>query len=90
MSIFVKALLKVQNIGNYSSLVEIRISQLKRSMSLKETLLFNDPNISEALSTIHDKYAVVPADKFPNNIVLTCNKHIRIEIRLDSLQGNPT
>jgi len=43
------------------SLIQIPISKPK------------DPDVAETLSTIHDKYVVVPADKAPNNIVLIGN-----------------
>lgn len=38
-------------------------------MSSKATSLFKDPGIAETMS-IHNKYAVIPADKVSSNIVL--------------------
>jgi hypothetical protein len=32
-------------------------------------------DLPETMSTIHDKYVIVPTDKTPNNIVLICKKH---------------
>ena len=36
-------------------------------MSTKATYVFKDPEVAETLSTIHNQYVVVPADKVPNN-----------------------
>jgi hypothetical protein len=48
----------------------------------------------EAMSTIHDKYVVVPIDKALNNIVLICKSQkidcLKIELDLDISQGDPT
>ena len=41
-------------------------------MSGNATSVFKDPYVAKALSTIHNKYVVVPADKAQNNIVLIC------------------
>ena len=56
------------------SLIQIRIRKRKRSMTTKATSVFKDPQVAETLSTIHDKYVVVSADKPLNNIVLICKK----------------
>ena len=45
------------------SLIQIRIRKLKRPISAKATYVFKDADVTETLSTIHDKYVVVPADK---------------------------
>ena len=46
------------------------------------------------LSSLHDKYVVVPADKASNNIVFVCKKHyydcLIQELSVDSDAGNPT
>ena len=47
----------------------------RRSMSTKATSAFKYPEVAETLSTIHDTYVVVPADKAPNNFVLICKKN---------------
>jgi hypothetical protein len=44
-------------------------------MSTKATSAFKYPEVAETLSTIHDTYVVVPADKAPNNFVLICKKN---------------
>ena len=38
-------------------------SNPKRLMSTEVIYVFNYPDVDETLSTIHDKYIVVPADK---------------------------
>ena len=57
-------------------------------------ITFKDPEVSETLSTIHDKGVAVTAEKVPNNIVLICKKHyidcLKTELGLDSSQGNPS
>ena len=57
------------------SLIQIRVSNLKGSMSTKAPSIFKDPQVIEELSNLHDKYVVVPADKASNNIVFVCKKH---------------
>jgi len=79
-------------------LIQIRIEKSRRSVSTKPTYVLKDHKVAETLSTIHDKYVVVPADKAlnnrHNNSVLVCKKHyidcLKIELGLDSSQGNPT
>ena len=60
----------------------------ENSVSTKATSVFKDLEIAETLSTIYDKYGVVPADKVPNN------KHyidcLNIVLGLYSSQANPT
>ena len=55
-----------------SSLIQIRIWKPRKSMNTTATSALKDPEVAETLSTIHDIYVVVPADKAPNNIVLIC------------------
>jgi hypothetical protein len=43
-------------------------------MSTKATSVLKDPEVAETMSTIHDTYVVVPADKASNNIVFICKK----------------
>ena len=52
------------------SLIQIRISKLKRSMSKKGKSVFSNSDAAKTLSTIHDKYVVVPADKAPNKPII--------------------
>ena len=60
-------------------------------MSTKATSVFKDPEVAGTLTTIHDKYET------HNSIALICKKHyptyidcLKIELSLDSSQGNPT
>ena len=63
-------------------------------MNTKATSVFKDPDVAETLFTIHDKHVVLPAYKYPNNIILICKKHyidcLKTELGLDSSQGDPT
>ena len=52
------------------SLVQIRINIFKMSMSTKAISVLKDSDLTETMSTIHEKYVVFPADKTRNNIVL--------------------
>ena len=52
------------------SLVQIRISIFKMSMSTKATSVLKDSDLTETMSAIHEKYVVFPADKTRNTIVL--------------------
>ena len=76
------------------SLIKIRITKLRGSMSTHATSVFKDPNVAKNLSHLHNKYVVVPADKAPNNIVFICKSHyincLIKELGMDSSQGNPT
>ena len=54
------------------SLILKRMKVLRRTMSIIATSVFNNP---ETLSTINDKYVVVPADKTQNNIVF-CHQNV--------------
>jgi hypothetical protein len=42
------------------------------------------------LSLLHNKYAIVSADKAPNNIVCVCKSHYIKELGVDNSLGNPT
>ena len=76
------------------SLIQLRIKKLRRSMNTKATSIFKNPDVAETLSSIHDQYVVVPADKAPNNIVFICKKHyiecLITELGIDGTGGNPT
>ena len=51
------------------SCIQKRIHKLKGCMNTKGSNIFDDPEVKNALNTLHDKYVVVPADKASNNIV---------------------
>ena len=46
-----------------------------RPMSVNATTVFKDSDVAKTLSTIHDKYVVVPEDKTQNNIVFVCKTY---------------
>ena len=57
---------------NVRSLIQIRMSKLKTFMSTKATFIFNNLDVAETLSIVHEKYVVVPGDKAPNNTIFVC------------------
>ena len=57
------------------SLILKRVKLLSRSMSVNATSVFKDPDVAETLSTIHDKYIVVPADKEQNDVIIVCKMY---------------
>lgn len=62
--------MKVDPLSDVRSMIYIRISKLKRSISIKVTSFFKDLDVAETISTFQEKYNVVPADKAHINIVL--------------------
>ena len=52
------------------SLVQRRIHKLKNCVNNRPKSVFKDKQAMRCLSSLHDKYVVVPADKASNNIVL--------------------
>ena len=57
------------------SLVNRRVSVLRRTMSRRHESVFHDPDVAAELAEIHEKFVVVPADKASNNIVFVCKTH---------------
>lgn len=53
-----------------------------------------DPNVARHVSYLHDKYIVVPTDRFPNKIVFVCISHyincLINDLCIDYLLGNST
>ena len=62
-------------------------------MSTRVTNPFKNPDVVDALSSLHDKYVVVPADKASNNIVFICKNHylqcLTKELGINRTTGNP-
>ncbi|XP_063442413.1 uncharacterized protein LOC134722721 [Mytilus trossulus] len=54
------------------SCIQRRIQKLRCNMSTRVSNPFKNPDGVDALSSFHDKYVVVPADKASNNIVFIC------------------
>ena len=56
--------------------------------------MFDDPDVAAELTEIHEKIAVVPADKASNNIVFVCKTHyincLIEELGMSTMTGNPT
>ena len=70
------------------SLIQIRISKHKTSMSKKATSIFKNLDVAETLSIIHEKYVVVPADKARNKIFFSAKTLQRLGI--ESRHGDRT
>ena len=80
-------------VKSIASLVNRRIqSNLRTTMSTRCKSMFNIPAVVDELADIHDKYAIVPADKASNNIVFVCKAHyincLREELCLNSTAGS--
>jgi hypothetical protein len=54
------------------SLVQGRIHKLKKCVNKS---VFKDQEAVKCLSSLHDKYVIVPADKASNNIVFVCKSY---------------
>ena len=54
------------------SLVQGRIHKLKNCVNSRPRSIFKDQEAVKCLSSLHDKYVIVPADKASNNIVFVC------------------
>ena len=55
-----------------------RVLTILRNVLIKDTkCLFNDHKALECLSSLHEKYVIVPADKASNDIVFVCKAHYR-------------
>jgi len=63
-------------------------------MSSKDRSIFNDKDVVDSLTDLHNKYVVVPADKASNNIVFVWKTyHIDClvkELGIKNNTGNPT
>ena len=76
------------------SLVQRRIHKLKNCVNARPKSVFKDKEAMKCLSSIHDKYVVVPADKASNNIVFVCKSYyyecLVKELGINEHSGNPT
>ena len=57
------------------SLVQGRIHKLKNCVNSRPKSVFKDQEAVKCLSSLHDKYFIVPADKASNNIVFVCKSY---------------
>ena len=71
-------------VKTFRSLLKRRISKLQYKMSSKAKPVLNDINVASSLSSLHDKYVVVPVDKASNNIASVCKTYF-INCLLDNL-----
>jgi len=76
------------------SLIRKRKFNLRRFMSSKIRSIFNDKNVVENLSDLHNKYIVVPTDKASNFIVFVCKTYyigcLVRELGINNNFGDPT
>ena len=63
-------------------------------MNTRVTNTFKNSDVMDALSSLHDKYVFVPADKPSNNIVFICKNHylqcLTTELGINRTTSNPT
>ena len=57
------------------SLVQGRIHKLQKCVNSRPKSVFKDQEAVKCLSSLHDKYVIVPADKASNNIVFVCKSY---------------
>ena len=57
------------------SLVQGRIHRLKNCVNSRPKSVFKDQDAVKCLSSLHDKYVIVPVDKASNNIVFVCKSY---------------
>jgi hypothetical protein len=57
------------------SLVQGRIHKLKNCVNSRPKSVFKDQEAVKCLSSLHDKYVIVPADKASNNMVFVCKSY---------------
>ena len=53
----------------------IHATVLKNCVNSRTKSVFKDQAAVKCLSSLHDKYAIVPADKASNNIVFVCKSY---------------
>ena len=56
-------------------IVEIPMPLTHISMVYLKKSVFKDQEAAKCLSSLHDKYVIVPADKASNNIVFVCKSY---------------
>ena len=81
-------------IKSIRKIIKQRIGSLRKHMSTRHVSVFEDPQVSNVLSELHDQFVLVPADKASNNIVFVCKKYyfncLIQELGLNSNSNNPT
>jgi hypothetical protein len=59
-------------ISSLSNEVGLYVVKLKNCVNSRPKSIFKDQEAVKCLSSLHDKYVIVPADKASNNIVFVC------------------
>ena len=57
-------------VKSFRSVLKRRVSKLQYKMSSKATPVLNNKTVASSLSSLHDKYVVVPVDKASNNFCM--------------------
>ena len=77
--------------------IEERISKLKQNFKQPTGKVLQNADVKACLSDLHNKYVFIPADKTPNNIIITCKRYyletLIKELRLNNCStptGNST
>ena len=55
--------------------IEERISKLKLNFKQPTGKVLQNADVKACLSDLHSKYAFVPADKAPNNVIIICKRY---------------
>ena len=55
--------------------IEERISKPKQNFKETTGKMLQNADVKACLSDLHNKYVFVPADKAPNNIIITCERY---------------
>ena len=63
-------------LSEWTKAVKSRINKLQGTMSTKTKSVFCAPNVVTELSSLHDNYVVVQADRASNNIVFICKAQL--------------
>ena len=56
-------------------LVVERVSSLKENIRSPKQKILSDPDVKDTLRRLHDDFALVPADKAANNVIVVCKKY---------------
>ena len=65
----------IAHVRTIRSLVQGRIHKLKNCVNSRPKSVFKDQEAVKCLSSLHDKYVIVPVDKASNNIVFVCKSY---------------
>ena len=77
-------------VKSFRSVLKRRVSKLQYKMSSKATPVLNNKTVASSLSSLHDKYVVVPVDKASNNNAFVCKTYYINCLGLNNNKGNPT